>query len=96
MPTTPPRRAVAVAALSLAIGALSACGSSKAVRTDQPDAETREAFGFTSQAQDPTARNREAGYDGFFRAAPEPEGTESQLSPERRSHGFGAGGSDDL
>jgi hypothetical protein len=42
-------------------------------------------FGLTDDAQDPTQRDRELGY-GRWKAKPEPTGTDSPTSPDRRGN----------
>ena len=47
------------------------------------DADLQERFGLTSDAQDPSERDKELGY-GRWKLKPETEGTDSPNSPDRR------------
>ena len=47
-------------------------------------------FGLTDDAQDPSERDSELGY-GRWKAKPEPVGTDSPTSPDRRGSSWGGG-----
>lgn len=47
------------------------------------DPELEDRFGLTSDAQDPSERDKELGY-GRWKQKPEPEGTASPTDPDRR------------
>ena len=47
------------------------------------DPELEDRFGLTSDAQDPSQRDKELGY-GRWKQKPEPEGTASPTDPDRR------------
>jgi len=70
------------------LGTLSGCENIRKRRVDvvQPtgaDAGLDARFGLTSDAQDPSERDKELGY-GRWKAKPEADGTDAPSSPDRR------------
>ncbi len=54
------------------------------------DQSVDERFGLTDDAQDPSERDSELGY-GRWKAKPEPVGTDSPTSPDRRGSSWNGG-----
>ena len=89
-------RSVTLAALAIGVLlSMTACGEMLQRRADveQPsgaDPALESKFGLTADAQDPSERDKELGY-GRWKAKPEPTGTDSPTSPDRRK-GYGGSG----
>lgn len=70
------------------LATLSGCENIRKRRVDVvqptgPDASLETRFGLTSDAQDPSERDKELGY-GRWKAKPEADGTDAPSSPDRR------------
>ncbi|MEM9372277.1 MAG: hypothetical protein AAGA55_01410 [Planctomycetota bacterium] len=64
----------------------SACREKRAPRAETIDPATAAMLGLTEDSRDPTELDKEAGYY-FWKRKPEPEGTSSPVSPDRRKIG---------